>query len=45
MLAKGQRTVENQLYTVYQKMVDLCDTTEMATRKRQVLLDILAGRV
>ncbi len=45
ILGKERRTVENQMYTIYQKMVDLCDTAETASRKRQVLLDILARRV
>ncbi len=45
MLGKSTRTVENQLQGIYRKMIDLCDEAESATSKRQVLLDILAGRV
>lgn len=45
MLDKSSRTVENQLQSIYRKMIDLCDEAEIATSKRQVLLDILAGRV
>lgn len=45
MLGKSPRTVENQLQGIYRKMIDLCDEAETATSKRQVLLDILAGRV
>jgi len=45
MLGKSTRTVENQLQGIYRKMIDLCDEAETATSKRQVLLDILAGRV
>lgn len=45
MLGKSVRTVENQLQGIYRKMIDLCDEAETATSKRQVLLDILGGRV
>lgn len=45
MLGKDRRTVENQMRSIYQKMSDLCEEAEKASRKRQVLLDILAGRV
>ncbi len=45
MLGKSTRTVENQLQGIYRKMIDLCDEAETATSKRQVLLDVLAGRV
>ncbi|NPV67103.1 MAG: hypothetical protein HPY64_08160 [Anaerolineae bacterium] len=45
ILGKDRRTVENQMRAIYQKMFDLCEEAETATRKRQVLLDILTGRV
>ncbi len=45
MLGKSPRTVENQLQGIYRKMIDLCDEAETATSKRQILLDILGGRV
>jgi len=45
MLGKSPRTVENQLQGIYRKMIDLCEEAETATSKRQVLLDILAGRI
>lgn len=45
MLNKSPRTVENQLQSVYRKMIGLCEEAETATNKRHVLLDFLAGRV
>lgn len=45
MLGKSVRTVENQLGKIYAKLPPFCDQAESTTRKRQILLDVLAGRV
>jgi hypothetical protein len=45
MLGKSDRTIENQLRSVYDKMVGFFDFGERITRKRQALLDVLAGKI
>lgn len=45
VLGKSERTVENQLRSVYDKMVGYFDFGERVTHKRRALLDVLAGRV
>src|SRR5690606_29338895 len=40
---KSGRTVENQLRTIYDKMIGFLDKGESITDKRQALLDILRG--
>jgi hypothetical protein len=44
-LDKSEKTVENQLRSVYDKMAGFLDLGERITRKRQALLDLLAGKV
>lgn len=45
ILAKSPRTVENQLRTIYGKLFTYFDLNIEDKRKRQALLDVLAGRV
>jgi hypothetical protein len=43
MLNKSERTVENQLRSVYAKLTGFLDLGERVTNKRQALLDMLRG--
>lgn len=45
LLTKSERTVENQFRSMYSKMLDYFDIHVEDNRKRQVLLDILIGRI
>lgn len=45
MLGKSPKTVENQLHATYGKLFAYFDLNIDPKRKRQVLLDVLAGRV
>jgi CRISPR-associated protein Csx14 len=45
ILGKSPKTVENQLRTIYGKLFTYFDLNIEDKRKRQALLDVLAGRV
>ncbi len=45
ILGKSSRTIENQLRTIYGKLFTYFDLNIEDKRKRQALLDVLAGRV
>jgi CRISPR-associated protein Csx14 len=45
MLDKHVRTIENQFRGIYHKLGAFSDQADSTTRKRQILLDVLAGRV
>lgn len=45
ILGKSPRTIENQLRTIYGKLFNYFDLNIEDKRKRQALLDVLAGRV
>ena len=45
ILGKSPKTIENQLRTIYGKLFTYFDLNIEDKRKRQALLDVLAGRV
>lgn len=45
LLNKSERTIENQFRSIYQKLTQVFDSEIDNNRKRQVLLDVLTGRV
>lgn len=45
ILGKSSKTIENQLRTIYSKLFTYFDLNVEDKRKRQALLDVLAGRV
>jgi hypothetical protein len=45
MLGKSPKTIENQLRAIYSNLFDIFNLDVEHKRKRQVLLDVLAGRV
>lgn len=45
LLNKSLRTVENQLYAIYDKMNSYFDFAEQINDKRQALIDIMLGRL
>ena len=45
LLSKSPKTIENQLRMIYSKLFEYFDLNSKDKRKRQALLDVLAGRV
>jgi hypothetical protein len=45
LLNKSERTIENQLRAIYQKLMREFDVEIDANRKRHVLIDVITGRV